>query len=506
MTAIDLKPSEAFDEPLARPEPIYYKYLSADSEVLFAKLRYEPKRFSIKHPVNGSGWEDGIAEGTPRVIYNLPQVKAAVAAGDPIWIVEGEKDCLRLAELGETATCNFEGASIGRTKWKSEYTEMLRGATSVNIVADRDDPGVAHARAIADSLKHAVGGIRILQSATTGHGDDVSDHLSAGFGLDELIPLREENEITRQYVPVNWAVAFKSQPEDVQWLVPDFIEEGTLNAIYSAPGVGKSLLALEVAVEIVRSGKTCLYVDQENRIADTVERLTSFGVRPEELDRLLLYSFPALPPLDTADGGKHLVGLAEASECSLIILDTLSRMVEGGENESDTYLSLYRNSLAPLKGRGIATLRLDHSGKNEKLGQRGSSSKNGDCDTIFHLQRDDGENNFSLECEKSRSGHIPHGQLINLTREYDPLRHAWNVRVDIPLSRFEGIMRQMDNVGIPTSYGRDRVRKILKDHNVSGVRNDLLGAAITERRNRERRRSSLSSGTAGDDGTNERPF
>src|ERR1700677_1081802 len=52
MTAIDLKPSEAFDEPLQKKEPTYYPYQNADGEILFAKLRYyEPKRFSIKHPL-----------------------------------------------------------------------------------------------------------------------------------------------------------------------------------------------------------------------------------------------------------------------------------------------------------------------------------------------------------------------------------------------------------------------------------------------------------------------
>ncbi|HEV2354665.1 MAG TPA: AAA family ATPase, partial [Puia sp.] len=316
--------------------------------------------------------------------------------------------------------------------------------------------------------------------------DDVVDHLDAGYPLDELVPYRPENEITRRYVPVNWSEAFKTQSDDVEWLVEDFIEASTLSAIYSAPGVGKSLLALEIAVDIVRSGKIVIYIDQENRVADTVERLSSFGVRPEELDRLLLYSFPSLPPLDSAEGGRHILALADTIQPALLIMDTLSRMVAGAENDADTYLSLYRNTLAPLKGRGIATLRLDHSGKNESAGQRGSSSKSGDIDVLWWLHRD-GESAFSLECQKSRSGHIPFGTIINLNREYDPLRHQWHVRVDIPLSRYEAVMRKMDEYGISPSLGRDAVRKILRDNNITGVRNDQLQAAIIERRNRQGR-------------------
>ena len=500
LDVIGLGMTDLFDEPLVRKEVARYKYLSHDGEVLFAKIRMEPKDFRIKHPV-GDEWIGGMGD-IQRVIYNLPAVLKEAKSGGQVFIVEGEKDADRLRDLGVVATCNFEGAGTGKSKWKPEYSEWLSGASIVIIIADRDDPGVAHAKGIAESLKGKVTQVSIVQSKTTGQGDDVSDHLDHGYNLDQLVPLPEEDEITRQYTAVNWMVAFKQQPEDVQWLVPDFLEEGTLNAIYSAPGIGKSLLALEVAVEIVRSGKTVLYCDQENRVSDTVERLTSFGVHPEELSRLLLYSFPSLPPLDTPDGGRHLTALAEASDCSLIILDTLSRMVEGAENESDTYLSLYRNTLAPLKGRGIATLRLDHSGKNENARQRGSSSKEGDIDVLWHLRRD-GENFFSLECEKSRSGHTPFGQMINLTREYDPLRHMWNVKVDIPLSRFEGIMRQLELLGVPTSWGRDKVRKVLKDNQIVGVRNDCLQAAITERRNRERRLPTPVVGTNGVEGTEE---
>lgn len=489
-----------FDESLERKEIARHRYFDADGTVLFAKIRYEPKDFRIEHP-NGNGeWVKGLGD-IRRVIFNLPAVLEAVKNGETIWITEGEKDAMRLGELGLVATCNFEGAGTGKSKWKPEYSAWLSGAASVVIVADRDPAGVAHAQGIAASLSGKVDQIAVVQSRTMGAGDDISDHLDAGFTTDQLVPLKEETEITRQYTAVNWMIAFSSQPEDVQWLVPDFIEEGTLNAIYSAPGIGKSLLALEVAVEIVRSGKVVVYVDQENRISDTVERLTSFGVRPEELDRLLLYSFPSLPPLDSLAGGIHLLSLAEESECSLIILDTLSRMVEGAENESDTYLSLYRNTLAPLKGKGIATLRLDHSGKNENARQRGSSSKEGDIDTLFHLRREE-DNLFSMECEKSRSGHVPYGQLINLQREYDPLRHTWNVRVDIPVSKLTAIIRQLDGLSIPTTWGRDRVRKTLKDNKVVGVRNDMLGAAITERRNIERRLS-RPQGTTRDEGDGE---
>ena len=318
-------------------------------------------------------------------------------------------------------------------------------------------------------------------------------------------PFRQEiiasfrSPVIERYKTVDWQAAFKEEPEDIRWLKEDFLEHGTLSCLFSKPGIGKSLIALEVALEIVRNGRTVAYFDDENRRDDVVERLKSFRAKPEELDRLVYFSFQSLPPLDTPLGGEHLDALAEYHRPDLVVIDTVSRMVMGPENDSDTYLSLYRNSLTKMKRRDIAVLRLDHVGKDEKKGQRGSSAKESDADVLWHLSRD-GEETYALECEKSRSGHIAFGTIINLQREYEPLRHVWDVHIDMPLSRYQAIMRQMDLLGISPSYGRDRVRKIFRDNGVVGVRNDQLGAAIIERRNRIRRLSPVK-GTERDGGT-----
>lgn len=310
---------------------------------------------------------------------------------------------------------------------------------------------------------------------------------------------KNASPIASKYQRIDWETAFKEEPEDICWLIEDFLEAGTLNCLFSKPGVGKSLLAMEVALEVLRRGGAVTYVDDENRRADVIDRLRSFGARAAELGSFFYYSFQNLPPLDTETGGEHLDALAAQDQPDLVVLDTISRMVQGTENDADTYIQAYRCSFTKLKKRGIAILRLDHVGKDSAKGQRGSSAKESDADVLFHLHRD-GDTVFTLECEKSRSGHVPYGQIITLSRQYDPLRHVWDVRVDIPLSRYEAVMRQMDLLGISPSYGRDKVRKIFRDNGVVGVRNDQLNAAIIERRNRIRRLSPPS-GTGGDGGT-----
>ncbi len=84
-----------------------YAYRDERGTELFAKLRYEPKDFRIKRP-NGS-WGLGDAR---RVMYRLPELLVAGRAGETVYLVEGEKDADRLAGMGLSATCNFDGGQV----------------------------------------------------------------------------------------------------------------------------------------------------------------------------------------------------------------------------------------------------------------------------------------------------------------------------------------------------------------------------------------------------------
>jgi hypothetical protein len=463
--AMGLRMEDLFEEPMK--EVARYAYRSNGQ--VFEKIRLAaPGRKSFR-------WEPS-TNGHAMPLYRIDE---ALALPDPVFVIESEKDVNLLLNMGAAATCMPGGAG----SWRDEYTEALRGR-DVIIVADRDEPGVKHALKL-----HALLGGKVVQSRTPGEHDDVGDHLAAGFGLDQLVPLHTGSEITKRYTKLDLHAAFREEPEDIQWLKEDFLESGTLSCLFSKPGVGKSLISLEIAIEVVRTGGTVMYMDDENRAADIVDRLRSFGCTPGELaERLCIYSFQNLPPLDTEAGGEHLAALAEENKPDLVILDTVSRMIKGGENDADTFIQLYRCSLTRLKKRGITILRLDHTGKDSARGQRGSSAKESDADCLWYLSRD-GDSMFTLENQKSRAGHIPFGTIINLKRLYEPLRHVWDVHIDMPVSRFEGIMRQMDILGVPTSCGRPAVRKIFKDNGVVGIRNDQLSAAIIERRNRQRRLS-----------------
>ncbi len=284
-----------------------------------------------------------------------------------------------------------------------------------------------------------------------------------------------------KYTRVNWHSAFRSQPDEVDWLFPPLLEKGTINALFGKPGTGKSLLALNIVLELVRDGKTVAYFDDENRVEDIVERLKNFGASPGELDTLHMYSFAGLPPLDGTEGGEHLAGLAEHHKADLVVLDTTTRMVSGDENAANTFLQLYRCSLVPLKSRGITVLRIDHPGKDDHRGQRGSSAKSGDVDTIWRLfYESDGM--LALEREKSRSGH---GEAwIGVKRTEKPvLRHDWEALDHMPVTtEIEDWGARFDRWGVPRDAGRPALREELKAHTDSEVSTTKLWLVAKYRR------------------------
>ena len=154
-----------------------YVYTDEAGASLFEVGRFPGKRFFQRRP-GRSDWKGGI-KGVRRVIYRLPQVLAAVAAGETIYDVEGEKDVHALEAVGVVATCNPMGAG----KWKQEYAEPFAGADVV-VVQDRDDAGHQHARTVVASLERVGASVRLVEAA---HGKDAADHLAAGLGVDDFV-------------------------------------------------------------------------------------------------------------------------------------------------------------------------------------------------------------------------------------------------------------------------------------------------------------------------------
>lgn len=170
-----------------------YRYRDAAGTEVRQKIRYAPKDFRIRHQDSSGQWVYKAGPG-PAVLYRLPELRQAIAQSATIFVVEGEKDCDRLAAGGLTVTTNIEGAAKPdqKPKWRKEYTAQFAGATRVVLLPDHDEAGRAHMRAIAQALQGQVGEIRLLELPGLPDKGDVSDWLNQGHSLEELQTLAEQ--------------------------------------------------------------------------------------------------------------------------------------------------------------------------------------------------------------------------------------------------------------------------------------------------------------------------
>ncbi|WP_434135921.1 hypothetical protein JQR88_06140 [Pseudomonas luteola] len=168
---------------ISKPEiETIYKYTDEKGQTLFEVIRYDPKGFKQRKP-NGKGGWDWSVKGVRQVPFHLPQLINS-AQDDLVFILEGEKDVLRLESLGLLATCNAGGAG----KWPDELATYFNSRRVV-ILPDNDIPGNSHARLVAQKLKGVASSIRILCLPNLAQKGDVSDWLDAGGSVERLLSL-----------------------------------------------------------------------------------------------------------------------------------------------------------------------------------------------------------------------------------------------------------------------------------------------------------------------------
>lgn len=308
----------------------------------------------------------------------------------------------------------------------------------------------------------------------------------------ETLPSIDGYTEPERRAPVDWAEFWATEQRD-EWIVEPILVKGGQTVIYSAPKVGKSLLALEIAVGIATGrpvlgappvGGTVLYIDHENRMqGDVKPRLQAMGHDQDtDLSKLVYMSLQDYPPLDTPEGARDLLGDVDHYQPLLVILDTVSRTISGDENDNSTWLNWYRLFGKELKARDIALLRLDHTGKDETKGQRGGSAKSGDVDLVWNLETVVKDATYTLRCPGLNRVEISEDLLV-IHRDREPLRH----RVDA--AGYKGAMdarrahalAQLDATGAPKDLGVVAATEWLREHDVP-CRNGTLTKEVLHQR------------------------
>lgn len=424
-----------------------YLYTDEHGEVLFRVCRYdEPgKRKTFRqHGVDPcGGWLSALGDAR-RVLYLLPEVTVAVAGGEVVYFVEGEKDADRLAALGVVATTNPMGAG----KWDDCYAELLEGAAEVRIVADRDKPGRDHARKIAASLAAHGVPCSLWQSRTTGLKDDVSDHLDAGHSLDDLEPLDPPQGRLR------YVTLADVEPEPITWLWHHRIARGKIVIFEGDPGLGKSTVTCDLAARISRGWSLpddptpqaapahVLIVSAEDGIADTiVKRVAAAGAdmtRVHVVTEVIGDEGPRT--VEIPDDVPHFEDLVNMLGVVLVIIDPLVAYVAGS---IDTFRDHHmRRALHPFKemaertGAAVVALRhLNKAGGGKAMYRGGGSIAIGGAARSVLMAgvhpEDDTTNVIAVT--KTNLGPKPKAMTYKLVGdlEHDCARIEWGDPVDI---------------------------------------------------------------------------
>tara|TARA_Y100000593_G_scaffold1714_1_gene3435 strand:- start:1266 stop:3308 length:2043 start_codon:yes stop_codon:yes gene_type:complete len=172
-------------EEIARPKKITatYKYEDEKSNHVFSVVRFDPKDFRPLRP-------DGrfTLEGVTRVPYRLPQMLKAIEAQKTVLLVEGEKDCDNLAEIGLTAT-TFPG---GAGKWRDDYLHWFKGS-KIACLPDNDRPGKDGMHLLAKKISPVAQSILWLELPGIPDKGDISDWLKQeGNDLEKFKELAKE--------------------------------------------------------------------------------------------------------------------------------------------------------------------------------------------------------------------------------------------------------------------------------------------------------------------------
>lgn len=328
--------------------------------------------------------------------------------------------------------------------------------------------------------------------------------------LDDAFRQYEERRTTTGHGPahltgsfLNWGEFFATDFSRVQLLPGQLMGPGQQITVVGDGKAGKSLLVQEWLWRMAtgqsflgdrpQAPVSVLYVDAENGQEDIQERFVSYGGGDGRMGLLTYSSFPPIRPLDTAGGGADLMAMVEQAEAQVVCLDTVSRFISGPENDADTWLSLYRHTLLPLKRAGIASVRLDHMGKDGERGARGSSAKTQDVDHVWEL-RSQGGGTLVLKRTHTRTGIGPEAFVLvrqaqkdgntyrpgctrHVLMDYDHMEQA-------PEGSVEWLITKIDDLGLPNDAGNPRTIAALAHANIK-IGKDKIAAAVRARKNRD---------------------
>ena len=484
LTALDLNWSDIsnpFNTPAPTP-PATYIYTDADGTPLFRVVRGDNKRFRQQHLTVDGEWINGRGDIEP-VLYNLTAVNEAITNGDPIYVVEGEKDADTLTRHGHTATTNPGGAG----NFTAAMADALRDASQVIVIGDDDTPGHQHLEHIGELLTQR-------DIPHTLHlpkvGKDISEQEGQGFDptrVRNYLPDADTTESDLGLELIDWTT-INDRPEA---LIDGLIFPGRWIAFFGKAKCGKSTALLAFSLDIIRGHDTIteesrtptpvLYIDAEMGRIDLHERLNEHGIaNPADLTNWYATDLPKA--FDSNEGAEHLLHTVEQLNIGCVIIDGINGAVNGNENDDTTWRDFYKLAIRPLKSRGVAIITGDNTGKDVSLGQRGSSVKQDKPDATALVSQTNDGTKISVKLRRTPAYKPETILRIHNVGTTEPITFTSTKTAD-PAGTSDCIA-ELDALGLSDTATNAVCQQALRT-NKKKFRNDVIAAAIRRRKTRD---------------------
>lgn len=406
LAALDLHPRDLFatargsngrhdrapDPGQPRTHEADYLYTVGGFE-LVRKRRYRladgQKTFTIQHrPDPVASWRPGQGGHQPDPYRLLDWEDHPTRT---LFIVEGEKDADRLAQLGLLATTNIGGAG----KWPTDWSDRFNGRNIV-ILADNDPPGHAHAIDVATKLHPHAAATRIPQLPDLPPKGDITDWLDLGHTVNELKQLVATTPTWTPAPPPQSRFRLISiddlfQLPEPGWLIEHILPQQSFGLIVAPPKQGKTYLLLDWMLHIAAGidwhhGETVtpghvVYITGEGitGLARRIRAWQTFNGTPPTLSR---FHIVTTMPRVARDGElnelqQQIDNTLDGATPTVIAFDTYARLAAGLDENSSNDMGNVCAHLEDLRDHYRCTTIAAHHTTKDGKEFRGSSAIDG---------------------------------------------------------------------------------------------------------------------------------
>ncbi len=256
--------------------------------------------------------------------------------------------------------------------------------------------------------------------------------LTFGTSLEHAEEIRRTEEPTEYYKSILTAeeILGLSIPPKT-FLLRGLLEEGTINIVNGARGIGKSWFVEAIANAVaagldfgpwpIEHTVNVLLLDGEMSLPLIKERLGLFGVEANRLSKLYIYSeaYAYRIGLNRAnlldpEWRSHIAANVKDLGIKLVILDNLSSLAPGIDENAKMDFDPINRWLLELRFSGVTIIMTHHTGKSGE--QRGTSAHEDHTDTALLLSKPRGHSKsgcqFEMRVTKDRSNIHPIDNLI----------------------------------------------------------------------------------------------